>query len=162
MIILHFDALANPSETLATRQPSIEGRRLWNALFNAYMGRIYMIVDKSYDLELTKGWLKRENYKVSALYQTTDIVRDGSSDRADAVWNVASVLGRPHFYVDSDHKTCELVLKQGIPTILVSVPEFIRPEFRGSQPLRSWDTIVEELEVQALNRSEKEWGSTGV
>lgn len=158
MIIFHFDALATKASTFGQRQPSMEGRRLWDSMFHKYMGRCYLIADADDDIEMVKTWLKREGYKISAIYQTPDLVRDGSTPRSEAVWNIASALGRPHFYIDTDPVTCAHIVKQGITTLMLSIPEFIRPEFHTPNVIRAWDTVVDELDAQALKKSERTWG----
>jgi hypothetical protein len=158
VIIFHFDALATKAPTFGQRQPSMEGRRLWNSFFHKYMGRVYLVADADDDIEMVKTWLKREGYKVSAIYQTTDLVRDGSTPRAEAVWAIASALGRPHFYIDTDPETCAYAVKQGITALLMAVPQFMRPEFHTPNSIRAWDTVVDELDAQALKKSERTWG----
>lgn len=158
MILFNFDAIALPSDTLGTRQPSTEGRRLWDTLFQKYMGRTLVVVDSQYKLELVKEWLKRENFKVSAIHQTPVMVRDGNTPASEAVWHIASAVSRPHFYIDVDPETCRIVNDQGIPTLLLTVPKYLRPEWNQPQAKRSWDVVVDEIEARAMQKSEATWG----
>lgn len=158
MIIFNFNALAQTAETLGQRQPYPESRRLWDALFTKYMGRIHLVVDNNINQELLKEWLKREKFKASSIQPYPDIVRDGSNPAADAVWRLSSALGRPHFYIDSDPQTCAIVIKQGIPCLTIQIPDFIRPEFHTPNTVRSWDVVVDEMDAKALKESEKTWG----
>jgi hypothetical protein len=115
-------------------------------------------VDSQYKLELVKEWLKRENFKVSAIHQTPAMVRDGNTPASEAVWHIASAVSRPHFYIDVDPETCRIVNGQGIPTLLLTVPKYLRPEWNQPQAKRSWDVVVDEIEARAMQKSEATWG----
>lgn len=158
MIVFNFDAIALPSDTLGTRQPSVEGRRLWDTLFQKYMGRTLVVVDSQYNLDLVKEWLKREQFKVSSIHQTPLMVRDGNTPAAEAVWQIISAVSRPQFYIDVDPETCQAVSNQGVPTLLLTIPKYLRPEWHQPQTKRSWDVVVDEMEARAMQKSEKTWG----
>jgi hypothetical protein len=40
----------------------------------------------------------------------------------------------------------------------MAVPQFMRPEFHTPNSIRAWDTVVDELDAQALKKSERTWG----
>lgn len=157
MIVVHFDVLAQPSESLITRQPSVEGRRLWNTFWDRYQGRTILTCDPETPIELLKEWLTKEYYKPSLIQQADEYERSGSTPRADAVWKVQSTLGKVDFYLDTDPDTCSRTIAMGIPTLLVAVPHFIRPEWNREQTLREWTSVVNELETQASRKSMKKW-----
>lgn len=159
MIVVHFDVLAMPSESLITRQPSPEGRRLWSTFWDRYQGRIVLVADTNTPSDLLQEWLKKENYKPSMIQVADDYHRADSTEKADAVWRVQSTMGRIDWYLDTDPDTCSRTLAMGIPTLLVAVPLIPRPEWRESSfDIKSWDVVVTELETQAVKKSERSWG----
>lgn len=158
MIFVHFDVIANPAENVGSRQPSPEGRRLWNALFEMYKGRMVILADDGEGVDGLPVWLKTEGFKASYIHIIDDFVRDGVSARANAVWSLMSTVGKPLWYLDTDASCCAEVLRFGVPTLLVAVPSVQRPEWHESEPVRSWDLVVEELNKQALKKAEKAWG----
>jgi len=158
MLVVHFDVLALPSEEVMTRQPSPEGRKIWNLLFTPYHGRMIVLVDYGTDIAHTAEWLKREGFKASTIHETSDWVVEGSHHRADAVWRLSADFGRVEWYIDSDLEACSVTLAKGIPTLIVAVPSVSRPEWRSPKQMRGWDKISAELDAQATRRSEKTWG----
>lgn len=157
MIFVHFDVLALPGEQFIRRQPSREGRRLWNTLFDQYKGQMVVLADEATDLTLIQAWLKTEGYKPSLIHIADSFCRAGRTSRSEAVWHMHSTIGKPHWYIDTDPACCAEVLKMGIPTLLVAVPAFGRPEWHDKEDIRAWDLVVEELNAQALKKQEKAW-----
>jgi hypothetical protein len=158
MLVIHFDVLALPAEELVERLPSSEGRKLWNVLFDKYMGRIVVIIDAETDLHFAQEWLKRERFKASVIHQALDMYEDRATARSEAAWLVAAQLGRMDWYLDTDPATCAAMLAKGVPTLLVAVPSVMRPEWRSPRSVRGWDAITSEIDEQALRRAEKTWG----
>lgn len=159
MIVVHFDVLALPAtDTFIKRQPSTEGRRLWNTFFDQYKGRMVVVASEDTDLALLSEWLKREGYKPSLIHVASQFVRSGRTTRSEAVWHVSSTVGKVTWYLDSDPQGCADVVRLGIPTLLVAVPSFQRPEWHDKDSIRPWDSLVEELESQAIKKSEMTWG----
>lgn len=158
MIVVHFDVLAHASESLITRQPSSEGRRLWATFWDRYQGRIVLVADAGTSTDILGEWLKKENYKPSMIQVVDEYHRDGSTPKADAVWKVQSTMGKIDWYLDIDPDTCAQTLGLGIPTLLVAIPLIPRPEWRESDTdIKSWDSVVTELEIQAVKKSERTW-----
>lgn len=157
MIVFHLDVLATPSDTLITRQPSPEGRRLWNAMFETYMGRTIVVADEGTDLAVLQEWLKREGFKPSLIHIHDSVTRVGRTPRSEAVWFISSNIGTIHWYIDTDAACCADALRMGISTLLVAIPHFQRPEWHDKQDMRSWDAVVDELNNQAIKRSERSW-----
>lgn len=158
MIVFHLDVLASQSERLITRVPSMEGRRLWNTFFDQYKGRIVLVADEGTDLEILKEWLKRERFKPSLIHVANDLHLHKHTPRAGAVWWVNSNLGKITWYIDTDPVCCAAALSMGVPSLVVAVPTVIRPEWDERPDIRPWDSLVEELDAQALRKSEREWG----
>lgn len=162
MLVVHFDVLALPSEELATRLPSSEGRKLWSVFFERFLGRIIVLIDHDTDMAFVSEWLKRERFKASMIFQTLDVYSDRSIARAEAAWLASAQVGKLEWYLDSDPGACAEMLSRGVPTLLVAVPSVMRPEWRNPRSIRGWDDIANELEEQALRRAEKTWGETDV
>lgn len=158
MIVVHFDVLALPdTDGFIKRQPSSEGRRLWNTFFEVYKGRMVVVADEETDLTLLQEWLKREGFKPSMIHIASPFCRSGKTPRSEAVWYLASNIGKVTWYLDTDPECCADVVRLGIPTLLVALPAFHRPEWHEKQDLRPWDSVVDELNKQAMKKSEMSW-----
>lgn len=158
MIVFHFDVLAHPeTDGFIKRQPSTEGRRLWNTFFEEYKGRMVVVADEETDLTVLQEWLKREGFKPSLVHIASPFCRSGKTPRSEAVWYLSSNIGKVTWYIDADAACVSDVLRLGIPSLLVAVPSVARPEWHEKQDIRAWDSVVEEQDKQALFRSEKTW-----
>jgi hypothetical protein len=160
MIVITLDALALPANDLGARQPRAETRRLWNALFPYYHGRIIVLADGiARDGLQGEGilleWLKRENFKASSVDM---FEKSGADAKFDRVISLSAVYGMMHWFIDTDPETIAKVAHHGIPTLLVTVPHTIRPEWVDGKPMKPWDTLVEEINNQELAKKEREWG----
>ena len=154
MVIFSFDVLAAPNEELGARQPIPEGRRIWNAFASTYNGRIVVCATGVTNPPILLEWLKREGFKASSV----DIADTSTSQtKIDRVMSLNAVYGRIDWYIDVDPHAVAGVLKSGIPTLLVSVPHTVRPEWVDGRTVRGWDTLVQEIESQSLAKAEKEW-----
>lgn len=160
MIIITLDALALPADDLGARQPRAETRRLWNALFPYYHGRLIVLAD-GIPKEGRNGetilleWLKREGYKATLVDMSTE---SGSETKHDRVVGLNSVYGKIHWFIDVDPETVAKVARYGIPTLLVTVPDTVRPEWSTGREMKGWDVLVEEIESQELAKKERSWG----
>lgn len=158
MIIVSFDVLALPntvSNDIGSRQPSPEGRRLWNSLFASYNGSMAVFASGVTNEEGCLHWLKRENFKAS----TVDMIESQTlKDKVNRISNLHAVYGRINWYIDTDPEVIAKVSHNGIPTLLVTVPHVIRPEWSESRTRKAWDDVVQEVEAQALARAERNWG----
>lgn len=123
-------------------------------LFDKYMGRIMVISDEDYDRQLLTDWLKVEGYKPSLV----DVLAEPEPDlRAQKIQRLGAVFGRVQWYVDTNPTVCAHAMALGIPCLVVASPYVIRPEWSAEKEIRQWDTLVEEMESQALKAAEKTW-----
>jgi hypothetical protein len=154
VIVFNFDVLARPADSLATRQPYSDGRAIWGALFEKYMGRMILVCNDVYDRSQFMDWLKREQFKASMLdfIDQTDPVL-----KAEAVHRIGSAAGRINWYVDNDPSTCQETLKLGIPTLVVACPYIVRPEWDSGRKIKEWGNLVDEMDSQALKSAERTW-----
>jgi hypothetical protein len=159
MIVFTFEVIANRSSDIGASQPNNHGRKLWNMLFPTYNGRICLLVDgvdKSQH-ELIMQWLKKEGFKPGSIdfhWET------GSDNRLDRVRAVHAAYNRIDWYVDINPETVAKVLKEGIPTLLMTVPYTVRPEWDKPRTIVGWDEITKEIETQALKNAERTWRET--
>ena len=129
-------------------------RRLWGALSAGYNGRLIVIATGITNTPLLLEWLKREGYKASAV----DIVQDEHVDvRVDRVTALNAAYGKIQWYVDIDPIVVAKVARLGIPTLLLTVPDVVRPEWSEDKVPKSWEALVEEIETQALAKAERTW-----
>lgn len=160
MIFITLDALALPAETLGARQPRPETRRLWNALFPFYHGRMLVLADgvKKDGMngqQILLEWLKKENFKAASV----DMVEDtGAEVKHDRVISLSAAYGTPHWFIDVDPEAIAKVAHYGIPTLLVTIPHIVRPEWVEGRDIKSWDTLVQEIDNQKLAQNERNWG----
>jgi hypothetical protein len=66
-------------------------------------------------------------------------------------------MGRVDWYIDIDPKMVALTLKEGIPSLLVSVPYVARPEWNQDKEIKQWDSLIEEIDGQAILKAERNW-----
>lgn len=161
MLIISFDVLALPSltsEELGARQPSPEGRRLWNSLFESYNGRIVVFAAGVENQEACLQWLKREGFKASAVDMIADTHLDTKVERIEVLH---ALYGKITWYIDVDPHVIAKVSRNGIPTLLVTVPHVVRPEWSEQRVKKGWDAVVQEIESQHLARAERTWGDHG-
>lgn len=159
MLIVTFDVLAYPTAdkvmSIGARQPSHEARKLWHALYNQYHGNLIIMATGTSRADLVEGWAKLEGYK----YAHIDAVESKKpEDIRDRVREFNAIYGKIHWFVDSDPRTVKLVMEDAIPSLLVGLPAFVRPEWRENtqKEHQLWADLVKEIEVQTLYRAEKE------
>jgi hypothetical protein len=156
VITVNFAVLAKPGIDFAQRIPDADGLRLWRTLHDQNLGRVAIVVDDDVRSDLLEYWLKSHSIK-AAMYEILD-----STDpviKAEKVHRMLGSMGRPNdWYVDVDPRTAAQTLALGIPTLLMSVPYVVRPEWGSSQrTARQWGDLVDEIDRQAIMRAERNW-----
>lgn len=128
-------------------------------LFTVYNGRICLLIDgvDKDKHQLLMEWLKKENYKPGSIdfhWET------GADNRLDRVRAIHAAHNRIDWYVDVDPNTVSKVIKEGIPTMLVTIPHIIRPEWDQPRTIVAWDELTNEIETQTLKKAERTWRET--
>lgn len=156
MIVLTLDVLAHPGEELGARQPTLEGRKLWNMFFNMYQGRICILAPgiDTKQTTILMEWLKRENYKAGSLDFSYEATTDAKLERVRAV---QAGIGRIDWFIDTDPATVAKVIHEGIPSLLVCTPSIPRPEWVKQRDVKAWEQLSQEIDAQALVRAERTW-----
>lgn len=154
MIVINLSVLSRPSENVSSRQPVPEGRAIWSMMFERYMGRIAVLSNEVYNPAFFADWLKREGFKASFFECIDEPLPDL---KAQKIQLLGAAFGKIEWYVDTDPRVCAHTTALGIPTIVISVPDTIRPEWEQGKTIRQWDTLVEEMESQALKAAERTW-----
>lgn len=156
MIIVNFDVIAHRATEVGSSQPRKEGRKLWNIMFSAYNGRICMLIDNvnKEQHKLVEEWLKKESFKAGFVDYTQDV---GAEARLERVRSIYASFQRIDWYLDIDPNAVEKTLKEGIPSLLVAVPNTVRPEWESGKSTIKWDTLITEMEHQALKKAERSW-----
>lgn len=159
MIVVSFDVIANRAEEIGSSQPNNNGRKLWAAMFSIYNGRICLLVDgvEKHQQQLVMEWLKKENYKPGSIDFHWE---RGSDNRLDRVRAIQSAHSKIDWYIDTDPVTVAKVIKEGIPTLLVTVPFIVRPEWDEPRRIVAWDEVTNAVETQALKKAERTWRET--
>lgn len=156
MIIVTFDVIANRAKEVGSSQPNNYGRRLWSMLFGTYNGRICLIVDgvETHQHQLIIEWLKKENYKPGSIDFHWE---SGPDNRLERVRALHAVHSKIDWYVDTDPITVSKVIAEGIPTLLVTVPFIVRPEWEEQRTIVGWNELTDKIEAQALKKAERTW-----
>jgi len=156
MLIFTFDALAyeniDKGALAGARQPIPDTRRMYEAMYERYSGRIIIMGDSTIKIDMLDQWAKREGLK----FASVDVAQ-GKGPKAvrDRVRDLNAVYGKIEWFVDTNPETITLVMQDAIPSILLCLPNFVRPEWRDGKPRekRVWDDLTKEIEVQSLYRS---------
>lgn len=155
MIVFNFDVLARPHVELGARVPDPEGMYLWRTLHETTIGQMGIVVTEDIDnTDLLESWLKINGVK-AIMY---DIL--GTREPkvcAESVARILAAAGGRKMYFDTDPNTISATYGMGIPSYLVCQPYVVRPEWGAEKTMKGWDTLVEEIDRQAIARSEKNW-----
>lgn len=155
MIVVNFNVLAGPHDDFAQRQPVREGMDLWRTFFDQKLGHVGLVVDLCPNRDILDHWLK-----INMIKPVVTHVLDTNNPfhKANKVHQLVSLTGRQDWYVDVDPQTLRNTLKLGIPSMLVSVPYVVRPEW-VTKDMTPWDELVEEIDRQKLMKAERDWNS---
>ena len=154
MILFNFSVIAKPGQHLGERQPDSHGMSIWRMFHESTIGRICLIINEEYQKPVLEDWLKVERIK-PAFYEMFE--EPSANLKAERIHRIGAVFGKPEWYIDNDPMTCSETLKLGIPTILVASPYIVRPEWSRERVIKSWDTLVQEMDEQALKAANKTW-----
>jgi hypothetical protein len=155
MIVFNFDVLARPGAELGARVPDPEGMYLWRTLHEASIGQMGVVMSAALDdTTMLETWLKINKIK-AVLY---DVI--GTREPkvcAEVVGRILAAAGGRSMYFDTDPLTVSATYASGIPSLLVCQPHVVRPEWSMEKKMRGWDSLVEEIDRQALAKSERNW-----
>ena len=155
VIVFNFDVLARPGEELGARVPDPEGMYLWRTLHETTIGQMGVIMSAELnDTTMLETWLKINGVK-AIMY---DVIGTREPKvNAESVARILAAAGGRSMYFDTDPATVSETYASGIPSLLVCQPFVVRPEWSTQKKMRGWDTLVEEIDRQALAKSEKNW-----
>jgi hypothetical protein len=150
------DTLATPAATVGQRLPSIEGRRLWNLMFQQYSGSIILIADNNDNKDHLEHWLKSEGFKPSMIDYATD---NTARSKVQVAGRLRNAFGNLHWFVDIDPYSAQLAIEEGLPTLITIAPSVPRAEWRNDRETekRSWGDLIEEIDKQRIMRAEANW-----
>lgn len=155
MIVFNFNVIARPSQELGSRVPDPDGMYLWRTLHEASVGRVGLVVEEASDKNVLETWLKINNVK-AVMYDVLDTTEPKLC--AEKVALIMSSAGGRGMYLDTNPHTIANTMQLGIPSLLVCQPFVVRPEWSSKKTMKGWDTLVEEIDKQAMARSERNWG----
>jgi hypothetical protein len=157
VIIITMDTLALPAESVGERVPSIEGRRLWNLVFQQYSGSIILIADGNDNKDFLEHWLKSEGFKPSMIDYAAD---NTARSKVQAASRLRNAFGNLHWFVDIDPYSAKLAIEEGLPTLITIAPSVPRAEWRNDseKETKSWNDLITEIDKQRIMRAEANWG----
>lgn len=156
MILFNFNVIARKGEELGARLPDPDGMYLWKTLHEASIGRIGLVIPGEVDNpQILETWLKINGVK-AALYDVLGTTEPKVC--AEKISRILSASGGRSMYLDTDPATVSETFGMGIPSMLVCQPYVVRPEWSSHKPMRGWESLVEEIDRQAIAKSEKNWG----
>lgn len=157
MILITMDTLATPAATVGERLPSIEGRRLWNLMFQQYSGSIILIADSNDNKDFLEHWLKSEGFKPSMIDYAVD---NTARSKVQAASRLRNAFGNLHWFVDIDPYSAQLAIEDGLPTLITIAPSVPRAEWRNDKETekKSWGDLILEIDKQRIMRAEANWG----
>jgi hypothetical protein len=156
MIVVTFDALAydrtEEGQLPAARQPIQDSQRIYEALYARFSGRIIILGDSTVPHAMLEAWAKREGYKFAHVELAKGTKPEDFRDR---VRDINAVYGKIDWFVDTNPETVKLVMQDAIPSLLICLPNFVRPEWRDNAPRerKVWTELTREIEVQSLYRN---------
>ena len=154
MIVFNFDVIARPHKEISARVPDPDGMYLWKSLHEASIGRLAVVVNEVDRTDLLEVWLKINGVK-AAMYDVLDTHEPNL--KSEKIQALVAAAGGHSMYLDTDPKTVELMMRSGIPSLLVCQPYVVRQEWSTAKHMRAWGDLIEEVDRQALMRSEKKW-----
>lgn len=155
MIVFNFDVLARPNVEFGARVPDPEGMYLWRTLHEATVGQMGVVVTEDIpDNKVLEAWLKINGIK-AIMYDVLGTREPRMC--AESVARILAAAGGRSMYFDTHAPTIAETYSAGIPSLLVCQPFVVRPEWSTQKVMRGWDSLVEEIDRQAIARSEKNW-----
>lgn len=148
MIWFNFDVLATPHEEIGSRQPRRVGFNLWRYIADGtqsnvsvtYRGRL-----TGTERALLDTWMRRENIKPTVFHELEDDLQLAVTK----VHELSTLYGAADLYIDTDVRMCTELLKRGVPTLCLSDPVIVRPEWYEATVIRPWDELAAEKDRQA-------------
>jgi hypothetical protein len=143
--------LAEVGEDLMQCSPLQSGRMLFESFRDKRLDVVLMSTSRRHDKVET--WLTREGFHGHIqLLTATDSVYNGDEFKQNVI---EQLLGAQHFIafvIDSDPNILTTYVSEiGVPALLF-VPSYERPG-KVTVPYRPWDSLVESLEVESLERA---------
>ncbi len=142
---------------LKTDLPSQSGHMLYDTLVQYYA----IVLLTQHDRDLVDTWLRKEGIRGFAT-----VLSFASTSWAYSIpaWKAFQVRGflqagtAVSWFIDTDPAAIEAVYLEGVPTMMLSNPQFTRPEFRpdAARKVRPWDQLVTTIEMEKLVKMEKE------
>jgi hypothetical protein len=124
----------------------------------ATLGRVAVVVNGDPKLDQLEHWLKVNGIKAS-VYEV--LHTDDVDLKLEKIQMLAAAAGKLDWYIDIDPLMVAKSISVGIPSLLVSIPYVVRPEWSDRVPRKNWEQLVEEVDRQALMRAERNWSDMG-
>lgn len=117
------------------------------------VGRVVLLT--SLDRPAADTWLMMHNMSDYDDLIDSSVTLDPAENLRVRQLQVARTRGNIDFYVDADPGMVAEAFRQGITSLLFSMPKYARPEFRPDAPkgVRKWDDIVAERTRQQAMKS---------
>jgi hypothetical protein len=156
VILFNLNVIARPGNEMGARLPDPDGMYLWKTLHEASIGRVGLVVTGDIpDTSILETWLKINGVK-AVMYDVLGTTEPKIC--AEKIARMFGAAGGRSMYLDTDPATVSETFAMGIPSLLVCQPYVVRPEWSTQRQMRGWESLVEEIDRQAIAKSEKNWG----
>lgn len=132
--------------------PLQSGRMLYESFRDKSLDVVLMSTSREHSTVET--WLTREGFHGHVMLKTaTDSVYNGDEFKQNTIEVLLSEQHFISFVVDSDPQMLTTYVSEiGVPALLF-VPSYEKVGRKVSVPYRPWDTLVESLQVESLERA---------
>jgi len=137
--------LAHQDRDSFAASPAIrEGLLLYHGM--KQVSKVLLVTDHL-KRDQVEHWLKMHGLRDHVMLLTND------EDHLTLVQRARHV-GAIDLAVTAEPAVAEVFVAQGVTTVMLGVPEYLRPEFRAIPGPKPWDGMLQELEQQRDTKSE--------
>lgn len=144
--------LSEEGANLLECSPLQSGRILYESFRDKDLDVVLMSTSRRHDDVVT--WLTREGFHGHIMLKTaTDSIYNGDEFKKNTVELLLADQHFIAFVVDADpNMLTTYVTEVGVP-VLLFVPAYEKPGRKVTVPYRPWDSLVETLQVESLERA---------
>lgn len=141
LVVFNWDVLARtPDGTLANALPVEGGVSLYKLLAQAH--RVVLLFQHDQPEELVRSWLVREGLKLHVSLVLKPAHEEALQWKLNTVRSLRTAGNDELMVVDNDAELLGTLYAEGVPSLLVSYPQYQFSERR----LKEWTNVVDEID----------------